>query len=130
MRQPKFRVWDGNLYHNVDELCFVAGGIKWYGPGVGKGWCFLNPEFDWTKKGCGAKPEKIDILEQFTGRTDNSCKGDIVAVDNGEGTDRGVIKYDTESASFFIDMFDGNTERLCDVHYKKIGTIHENPELL
>ncbi|MED1831928.1 YopX family protein [Bacillus thuringiensis] len=44
MRKIKFRVWDGNLMHNVSELHFCMGpkldgnGLKFYGPGVGQGW--------------------------------------------------------------------------------------------
>ena len=44
---PTYKVWDGKLLHNVSELAWVAGGIKWYGPGVGKGWAYINPDFNW-----------------------------------------------------------------------------------
>lgn len=44
MREIEFRVWDGELMHDVSELIFCMGpkldgkGLKFRGPGVGSGW--------------------------------------------------------------------------------------------
>jgi len=52
---PKYKVWDGEILHDVGELHWVQGGVKWYGPGVGSGWIFINLDFNWM----GSKVPKI-----------------------------------------------------------------------
>lgn len=55
---PRYQVWDGSILHNVAELHWCAGGVKWCGPGVGEGWVKLDKSFHWANK---QKP-KTDLL--------------------------------------------------------------------
>jgi len=57
---PEYKVWDGTILHDVSELIWVQGGIKWYGPGVGQGWVHLNPNFKWKDE---PKPPTDELLE-------------------------------------------------------------------
>lgn len=64
---------------------------------------------------------------QYTGLKDKNGKliyeGDIIS----RGEDRGVIKYDDETASYYIRWKESETFiEDCEV----IGNIYENPELL
>lgn len=47
-REIKFRAWTGNVMLPVDELHFMDGGTKWYGPGVGSGWITEKPIMQFT----------------------------------------------------------------------------------
>jgi hypothetical protein len=58
-----YRVWDGELLHTVSGIDWVMGGVKWYGPGVGDGWLFINPEFDWKGKEVPDTDLLLEVVE-------------------------------------------------------------------
>ncbi|PGK77770.1 YopX family protein [Bacillus thuringiensis] len=131
MRKIKFRVWDGNLMHNVSELHFCMGpkldgnGLKFYGPGVGQGWI---------------DGENVHLM-QYTDLKDKNGKeiyeGDIVSRHDGgihfqeEPLAEHIVKWGEfgwlpfnigigKSRCVYGEIFD----------FIVIGNIYENPELL
>ncbi|USK66280.1 YopX family protein [Peribacillus frigoritolerans] len=134
MREIKFRVWDGVLMHNVAELHFCMGpkldgkGLKFYGPGVGKGWI---------------DGEQIHLM-QYTGLKDKNgveiYEGDIL---DFSGDKKGVLICEVvySAPSFSRKWLNKRTSDIrnreieplawnTDIVYEVIGNIHENPELL
>jgi len=110
-------------------------GIKWYGPGVGSGWCWLDPEFDWNQPNCRPRPEYVDILMQFTGLLDTNgveiYEGDIVF--SKRSGNKGQVFWHDERGYWEVDCsitdkYIQPNDDWCD--YEVIGNIHENPELL
>ncbi|MEW4154370.1 YopX family protein [Bacillus thuringiensis] len=130
MRKIKFRVWDGNLMHNVSELHFCMGpkldgnGLKFYGPGVGQGWV----------------DGKNVHLMQYTGLKDKNGKeiyeGDILKiVSNFELREDMQNQAVTYKEGFFSTYEWALFELLRNRKDRKqtfeiIGNIYENPELL
>ena len=117
MREIRFRAWDGEQMYSVDELHFPQGGLRWYGPGVGRGWA----------KDCP--------VMQFTGLLDKNGKEiyerdiylqDVWMFGKKEGTFAGVITYDTAS---FQSKYDWGMSVLR-LTGEVIGNIYENPELV
>jgi len=91
MREIKFRAWEikRKIMVPVDTIEFPMGGIRWYGPGAGKGIAYANPDYDW----------KVDsILMQYADLKDKNgedyCEDDI--------DQRGIIKYGSYQASIGI----------------------------
>jgi hypothetical protein len=130
MREIEFRVWDGELMHNVSELIFCMGpkldgkGLKFYGPGVGQGWI---------------DGENIHLM-QYTGLKDKNSKeiydGDIVQ--NLRGI-KNKVYWEPEILAWNCERFRDRSNRksylmlyeLDDVAtLEVIGNIYENPELL
>ena len=62
---PQYKVFDGNVLHTVAEIIRVEGGIKWMGPGVGQGWVYLNPDFDWKKFDRPDIDELLEVVSDF-----------------------------------------------------------------
>jgi len=62
---PKYKVWDNEMLHDVCELHWVQGGIKWYGPGVGEGWVYLNPDFEWESRETPSVDELLEVVTDF-----------------------------------------------------------------
>ncbi|MDR4441784.1 YopX family protein [Bacillus cereus] len=129
MRKIKFRVWDGNLMHNVSELHFCMGpkldgnGLKFYGPGVGQGWI---------------DGENVHLM-QYTGLKDKNGKEiyeeDIVKLLHAahEENEIGQIIYRSDDAAFRIFtnyLSERNLGSLVSSELEVVGNIYENPELL
>lgn len=134
MREIKFRAWHlkEKFMHSVGELSFRAGGIKWYGPGVGWGWATADmPEV-----------EVDSVLMQFTGLLDKNgveiYEGDIYRTPYGTG----VIKYhkcafvvtdpagNMTSINGLYNTVDCVPDAIRAVTCEVIGNIYESPELL
>ena len=62
---PQYKVFKDNMIHTVAEICRVQGGIRWYGPGVGRGWLLLNPDFDWYKQDKPSVDELLEVVTEF-----------------------------------------------------------------
>lgn len=133
----KFRVWDGNLMYQVGELYFCAGGTKWYGPGVGTGWCLVNA------KSKGPIP-KTDNLMRNTGILDSNneeiWEDDIVKVEYEPTLGEGRLFYGTiynDNGLWMIDFQnDGVSLCISGPEYEDgiesieiIGNIWENKDL-
>lgn len=143
MRKIKFRVWDGNLMHNVSELHFCMGpkldgnGLKFYGPGVGQGWI---------------DGENVHLM-QYTGLKDKNGKeiyeGDILECTSELLTNFGKTKtgrYETtyKQVIWLTDSWgyrvlkskhivEGAERKGLEIAIKFgviCGNIYENPELL
>jgi hypothetical protein len=137
-REIEFRCWDGEFMNTVSGLYFCQGGIKWDGPGVGSGWCHLNPDFNWDSDRAGNKPEYIDILMQYTGLKDKKGKkkayeSDIVQTyyDDGRKGDIGYLEC-TNLGSLCV-VVKGRPTPIPLYFYPSweiIGNVHENPNLL
>lgn len=65
MSLPRFKIWDGEMLHDVSELHWVAGGVKWWGPGVGSGWAFINPDFFWGKEPIPKADLLLEVVENY-----------------------------------------------------------------
>lgn len=91
-----------------------------------------------------AFPAKVEpeTISQYTGLTDKNgvkiFEGDIVRhycklpVLGGEiGTDRGIIKWNSEECFFFRTSLDGKDKTIsAKCEYEIIGNIYDNPELI
>jgi uncharacterized phage protein (TIGR01671 family) len=135
MREIKFRAWNlkDKYMHQVAELSWSMGGLKFYGPGVGSGVCSVNKDFE---KWDGKPWVEEAVLMQYTGLKDKNGReiyeGDIV-----------VDAYDRESREISfeckfkrgqwllvgwkeLELFH-DTGRF---YWEVIGNIYENPELV
>ena len=129
MREIKFRAWDGELMHNVDELHFPVGGMHWFGPGVGKGWARECPVMQYTglKDKNGVEIYEGDVIQYIETR---SCKcpkceneqytilnqGEVVIVE-------GMTKHNFIPNGEFYTLDDS-------WQWEVIGNIYENPGLI
>ena len=118
----RFRIWDKPTSKMFYDVCigFIKDGYlssyDWVCADIPDG------QINYT----GNMLQDIEIM-QCTGLKDNNGKlifeGDIVA----RGEDKAVIKYDDETASFYMRWVETETFiEDCEV----IGNIYENPELL
>lgn len=62
---PAYKVWDGNRLFDVAEITRVDGGIRWYGPGYGQGWLFLNPLFNWNQESIPVCDLLLEVVTSF-----------------------------------------------------------------
>lgn len=125
---PAYRIWNGKTMHTVFELIWQYGGLHWYGPGVGSGYVWLNPDAEdqWGKTpGWPEKPKRIDMLMQCTHIKDNKgtliYEGDILRFDiegitHGPEREEGIVGevwYDVEDGCWAIgcweDTFPANS---------------------
>ena len=65
-KYARHKVWDGEMLHDVSELCRVAGGIKWYGPGVGQGWVDIDPIFEWEDEPKPKTDLLLEVVDEFS----------------------------------------------------------------
>ncbi len=146
----KFRVWEKKRKfmhtvgeHTVGELAWMQGGIKWYGPGVGQGWCHLNDEF-WDKRKVLERPKNVDILMQYTGLKDRDgaeiYEGDIVRFKNMVRKSKGIIEFENGyfGIRYIAQKYEGGWNKAerdmgvcllnrfdCDSNVEVIGNIYE-----
>ncbi len=136
----KYRVWEveAKYMSTVAGLDWTMAGIKWYGPGVGSGWCYLDPDFDWDSPNTGPKPKHVDILMQYTGLPDKKgveiYEGDILEHQGNDNWQKGsklIIEHGK------MGLLLKTTKGWCYAFFANhpsdmivIGNIHENNELL
>lgn len=143
MKELKFRVWDKKLMHTVSSLIWCLGGTKWGGHEPIQGWCYLDPNFDWSYDiDRNDKPNTVDILMQWTGLKDcnetDIYEGDIVAVIMGcivRNTFILEIKWDGNQEHVGFGLYEKQKywDRLNSKYakeYEIIGNIYENPDLM
>lgn len=134
---PQYRVWDGKIIHSVAELIWCQGGLKWYGPGVGKGICAVNPKFDWGKE----KPWVVDsVLMTYLHKNivdinnKRLCTGDIIDWEKCKWSVTFeftfmIIRYDN-GCNMQLANFLWQTNQNKRGPFEIIGNIYENPKLL
>ena len=126
MNRHKYRAWDGKLIHTVSELCWMQGGMKFYGPGVGEGW--IQGTVD-IKKFPELAEEATCVLIQYTGLKDKDdeeiYEGDIISISGrfqpGKVFDR--------LGCWFVESGQ-ELGYYCADDIEIIGNIYENPELI
>lgn len=140
--EPKYRVWEIEAKFMTEQVCgleWSVAGCKWYGPGVGSGWCYLDPDFDWSRKTTTPKPKHVDILMQCTGLNDKKGVKDFVG-------DVWEVEYEGKKVWFVREVeltwcgyafkfrcLDGEVSPVhanVDEEGVIIGNIHQSPELL
>ena len=126
MKVTKFRAWDGKLMHDVGELVWLAGGLKFYGPGVGQGIVEARANYDW----------KVDsILMQYTGLNDKNGKeiyeGDVVKWKGYEAVNGKQVRPVRiwEITHGYYRLFQVENIIRDNGSLEIIGNVHENPEL-
>lgn len=135
MITPRYRVWDGQMMHNVVALVWEKYGFSWYGV-VGKGYCELDPNFDdWDN--IGGRPKRIDELMQWIGLKDNKgvriYDGDLLKV-----VTHGDCWLDEETYTSIIEVRErrqfGESEGSGWLYIPEkrevVGNIHEHKDLL
>jgi len=132
-REIKFRAWGikESIMHTVAEIVWMAAYGKWYGPGVGSGIWFIDPEY----KGERSHNKVDSYLMQFTGLTDKNGKeiyeGDIVESVDELSNDQ--YQVDDRVFTEAVELKAGAFYPVCNMpseEFEVIGNIHENPELL
>ena len=125
-REIKFRAWDGKkMNNNIGIHPFIMCNHS----------MLPKDDSNYIEEGDGSKTflTCYDKLMQYTGLKDKNGK-EIYEGDICKSSDCriGVIKWDTDSLSFFRFVDDGtDTVNYCSFQdFKVIGNIYENPELL
>ena len=135
-REIKFRAWaDGQMWYPDKDRC------DWWFLGV-EGYWSLNHGIFNDEVLCDGLESFEPVLMQYTGMNDRNgvevYEGDIVkgiasAPDGPEKVEfTGVVKWDLEDAGFYFEA-DGSWPCIKPwfvESFEKIGTIHENPELI
>ena len=128
MREIKFRAWDKN------SMMFFN--LMWGNSGRGRGWIGMLPLGEELQRGLydnriQVDPDDCDIM-QYTGLKDKKgteiYEGDIVVFKNWKPKS---VVFQTNGVQTFV--FDGTDLWLSSYdseHYKVIGNIYQNPELL
>jgi uncharacterized phage protein (TIGR01671 family) len=134
MRQIKFRAWDKTKDRWLKSEYTVFSGI---GSGV---FLTLDSEiliYEYSSFIYHGIPDTRYILEQFTGAEDSKdvelYEGDIIVeYHHIWGKMIGVIYWDDDKHTWAVETEDHIDYQTLDdwVACEKIGTIHENPELL
>jgi hypothetical protein len=116
----KFRAWDGEMMHDVSELFWSQGGLRWNGPGYGGG----NLDQD------------EHALMRYTGIKDTHgteiWEGDIVSIEHPQGRRfLGQVFYDHEiSHMWFHTFLEGRPSKAMWKYATVVGNVLENPELV